>query len=275
MKKRLLFQVLLPLVAVLLVFAGCKDDNGDPEAPAGKLVFNFHHTVDGAAVTFDSAGYVNEAGNVYEVNEIQYFISDVTLHRTDGGKVVLDKENDIYYIDTDIPATKRWQVFDAIPEGSYTSITFTFGISEQKNKSFMFVNPPEVNMVWPEFLGGGYHYLKLNGKFEEEIGGTVYLRPFNYHMGIGQIYDPPTTTHPDSIVGFAQNYFEVELPNSGFTIAKDQTVEIDVIMQVEEWFKNPNIWDHHYWGNFTMQNQAAMQAMKENGEHVFIVGEIK
>jgi len=275
MKNKMLLPVMLMFLALATAWTGCKNDKDDPEAPAGKIVFNFHHHVDGVPVAYDSTGYVNEAGNIYEVNEIQYFISDVTLHQAFGGKVVIGKEIDIYYIDSDIPGTMRWQVFDPIPEGTYTGISFTFGINEKKNKSFMFVNPPEVNMVWPEFLGGGYHYLKLNGKYQDEVGGTTYLRPFNYHMGIGQIYDPPTTFHPDSIVGFVQNYFEVVLPNSGFSIAKGQKLEIDIIMQIEEWFRNPVTWDHHVFGNFTMQNQAAMQAMKENGHNVFIVGDIK
>jgi hypothetical protein len=267
---------LLPLVLILLIASAvisgcCKEDDDEPALPAGKVVLNFHHHVDGVPVSFDSTGYVNDAGNIYEVNEIQYFVSDVTFHKADGSKFVIGKEIDIYYIDSDIPATQRWQVFDAIPEGDYSGISFTFGINEEKNNSFMFVNPPEVNMVWPEFLGGGYHYLKLNGKWQD----TLYLRPFNFHMGIGQIYDPPTTYHPDSITGFVHNHFEAVLPNSGFTIAEDQTLEIDIIMQIEEWFKNPVTWDHNVFGNYTMQNQAAMHAMKQNGATVFKVGDIK
>jgi hypothetical protein len=255
---------------LLLVTAGCKEENPDVQEPSGKIVMNFHHHCDGIPMVFDSMGYVNAAGNLYEVNEIQYFISDVTLHKTDGKKIVLNKEIDIYYIDTDYPATQKWQVFDPIPEGSYTGITFTFGINQQKNQSFMYVNPPEVNMVWPEFLGGGYHYLKLNGKFDD----PPYMRPFNFHLGIGQIY-PPNSHNYDSIISFVHNHFEVTLPNSGFTIAEDQVLNIGLIMQVEEWFKNPNNWDHFINGNYTMENQDLMQAMKENGHNVFKIGTIE
>lgn len=261
----------MPLIfGTLLITTACKPDDPPVTDPAGKLVFNFLHYCDGAPIILDSTMYINAAGNHYQINEIQYFISDVILHKSDGSTVKLDKENDIYYIDTEYPGTFTWQVFDPIPVGTYDKVSFTFGINEQKNQSFMYVNPPEVNMVWPEFLGGGYHYLKLNGKFLDSAG----LASFNDHLGIGQIY-PPNSHNFDSIISFVHNHFNVELPNSSFTIAKDQTIHMEVIMQVEEWFKNPNIWDHFIVGTYTMENQDAMQALKENGHDVFTTGIIR
>jgi hypothetical protein len=268
MKTKILW--LIPILSLLFTTTGCKDDDQNITFDAGKIVFHFLHYCDGNPLIYDSTMYTNEAGNVYQVNEIQYFISDVTLHKQDGGKVMLTKENDIYYIDTDIPSTHTWQVPDSIPVGNFNSVSFTFGISKQKNISFMFVNPPEMNMVWPEFLGGGYHYMKLNGRYID----SVSLVPFNFHMGIGQIY-PPNSHNYDSIIEFVHNNFDVELPNSAFTIAKDQTIQFDIIMQVEEWFKDPHTWDHNIWGTATMENQAALQTMKENGYNVFKVGTIK
>lgn len=268
MKRK--FTCLLALIMIAVSF-GCNDnDDPDVKEPSGKLVFNFLHTIDDEPIVFDTAKYVNEAGNIYEVNELQYFISDVTLHSSTGTSVMLTKEVDIYYVDTDLPATLKWQVFDPIPVGTYTGVSFTFGINEQKNQSFMFVNPPEVNMVWPEFLGGGYHYLKFNGKYWDD----PYLRSFNNHLGIGQIY-PPGSHNYDSIIEFVHNHFEVQLPNSGFTIAEDQTVEFEIIMQVEEWFRNPHLWDIEVYGTYTMENQDVMRDMKENGHNVFTTGNIK
>lgn len=259
------------MLLLVLAISSCKDDDPDIQEPSGKIIFNFLHHVDGEPLHLDSAIYINEAGNLYEVNEIQYFISDVTLHKSGSQSIMLVKENDIYYIDTDILATHKWQVFDPIPEGTYTGISFTFGINQNKNQSFMYVNPPEVNMVWPEFLGGGYHYLKLNGKFDD----PPYMRPFNFHLGVGQIYHPSYPQDYDSITSFVHNHFDVNLPNSGFTIAEGQTLNIDIIMQVEEWFRNPHTWDHFIYGNYTMENQDAMNDMKENGHNVFKIGTIR
>lgn len=271
--KKSHFILIIPLALLLVLgFSSCKEDDPDIQEPAGKIVFNFLHHWDGAPVLLDTAMYINAAGNRQMISEIQYFVSDVTLHRTDGGTVKLVKENDIYYVDSDMPGTQQWKVFDPVPVGSYTGVSFTFGINEQKNQSFMFVNPPEVNMVWPEFLGGGYHYLKLNGKFWDDPYG--YLRGFEYHLGIGQIY-PPNSHNYDSIIEFVHNHFDVILANSAFEIQEGQTITMDIIMNIEEWFRNPHTWDHFYWGTYTMESQDALQTIKENGHNVFTTGTIR
>lgn len=244
---------------------------------------------------YDELIYTNAAGNQYMVNEIQYFISDVKLHRISGGYQLIDQWKDIHYVDTDLPETQTWDVFDPIEPGDYDKISFTFGISEEKNQSLMFVNPPERDMFWPEILGGGYHYMKLNGKW---LAANQQVLPFNFHLGIGQIYsksannpklDNPihlgcekccpiytgSKTNPDSIIGFVQNYFEVELPNSAFTIAEGETQKFEIRMNVANWFKNPHTYNHDEWGGDIMQKQDAMKLGCDNGkEDVFSVMKI-
>ena len=174
---------------------------------------------------------------------------------------------DIFYVDENIPETKTIRFFDKIPAGTYDSITFIFGISEQKNKSYMFVNPPEVDMFWPEVLGGGYHYMMINGKWKDTTGVN---QPFNFHLGIGQLYHG-NTTNVDSIYAFVQNYFTVHLPGSGFTMNNQDTLTFNLSMNIEKWFENPHIFDFNYWGGAIMQNQTAMQMAKENGWDVFSI----
>ena len=38
---------------------------------------------------------------------------------------------------------------------------------------------------------------------------------------------------------------------------------------IENWFKNPNTYDHNQWGGDIMQNQPAMKIAAENGWNVF------
>jgi hypothetical protein len=162
-------------------------------------------------------------------------------------------------------------VFDPIPAGTYDSIGFTFGISQEKNQSFMYVNAPEVNMMWPDVLGGGYHYLMINGKWKDP---SDVEQPYNFHLGIGQLYKS-NVINTDSIYAFVQNYFYVSLPNSSFTIETDKKRQIELIMNVESWFKTPHVYDHNVWGGGIMQNQPAMQMAKENGYDVFTTGLIR
>lgn len=128
----------------------------------------------------------------------------------------------------------------------------------------MYVNAPEKDMFWPEFLGGGYHYMKLNGKWLPE-GQTSQTIPFDFHLGIGQIYH----AYPDSITGYVHNYFDVSLPGSEFSIDAGETWELKITMHVENWFNDPHIYDHDVFGGYIMQNQEAMQLVKENGFNVF------
>jgi len=261
--------LLLVFVALLSLFS-CKKDKKETPIDKGNLVLKFVHCIDGQPMQKDTMKYINAAGNPYSVSELKYFVSEVTLHKSDGSIKLINEWEEIHYIDESLPDTKTWNVYDKITEGTYDSITFVFGITEEKNKSFMYVNPPEVNMMWPDILGGGYHYLMLNGFWKNNLNQK---EPYNFHLGIGQIY-AGNSTNTDSIVGYVQNYFRVHLPNSSFTIKKDETKEIQIMMNIESWFKTPHIYDHNYWGGAIMQKQPAMQMAKENGWDVFSIGYI-
>ena len=258
---KLLKPIFLLLIAGFFLASSCNKDNPPPVDNTARLTLSFYHLVDSLPIDFDTMKYVNAAGNPYLVSEIQYFISDVTLHNTNGSYHLLDAWEDIHYVDTDLPETWKYVLKDSILPGTYDSLIFTFGISEEKNQSLMFVNPPESNMFWPEYLGGGYHYLKLNGKWKD-TGDTI--RPFNFHMGIGQIYDPES----GEITGFVQNYFKVKF-HYNLEIAAGDELFIPIDMHVDQWFENPHVFDFNVWGGDIMQKQDAMQVAKENGHNVF------
>lgn len=216
---------------------------------------SFDFNVDGETFVPDSPQYVNAAGNRYEVNEIMYFISDIVLCKSDGEIIYVDC---IHYVDYDIPSTLEWNSGWVIPAGDYTSISFIFGLPPEKNISYAFVNPPECNMSWPNYLGGGYHYMKINGKWEDPNGN---IKPFNLHTGRGQIYN-----EEGNIVGFINNHFTV-------SIAQHFTAEngICLNMNLNKWFCDPNVFDWNVWGGSIMQNQEAQEKIKENGYNVFSI----
>ncbi len=255
------------LTLLLLLFAACEPEIIESHKNGGRIVLEFSHLVDGKALIADSLFYVNKAGNQYEINEVKYFISDVYLVNRNGKKAFIDDQTAIHYYDIDIPSTLDWNVFDTIEEGVYDSISFIFGLNEQRNISFAFVNPPEVNMFWPDILGGGYHYLMLNGKWKNPQNTTT---PFDFHLGIGQRYSG-TSTSVDSITGYVHNYFKVTLPLPAMQIENNSLRTISLAMNIDSWFKTPNTWDFNTWGGYIMQNQQAMQTAKENGFDVFTV----
>ncbi len=244
MKKTILFL----LASVMALCSACNKpvDYGDTE-------LRISHTVNGSPLTTDSLCYVNEAGNRFMITEIQWFLSKVTLKSEQGDEYVLG----IFYIDTNLPETLIIET-TSLPCQKYISIQFTFGLDQEDNVTGLFTDAPERDMFWPESLGGGYHYMKLNGKYLDSDGN---LAPMNLHMGIGQNED---------LSVFYQNFFTVELPLD-ITVEKGSPNVICLDMNVDNWFRSPNTYDINVYGSAIMQNQEAQQALKENGNDVFSI----
>jgi hypothetical protein len=282
-------QMSLGVVLLLFVFNSCQKSNTTEES-FGETAFQINHLVDNEELKTDALIYTNAAGNRYMVTEIQWFITNVKLIYEDGTEYLVKNQNDesVFYIDTDIPESMTISTGQKFPAGRYSGVKFTFGFDKAENRSLRFVNPPESFMFWPTYLGGGYHYMKLNGKWINQQGK---IEPFNFHLGIGQEYydesktndvlynfgrsesyehctgyQPPAVLPP--VMGFIHNYFTVEL-NHPFTINNNQTTSLELLMHIEQWFKAKRIYDHDEWGGAIMQQQEAMEIGIQNGPQVF------
>ena len=232
------------------------------QKPAGNVSFRFTFSVDGEPLQQDTMLYTNAAGNQYEVTEAQYFISNVILTKSDGTQVSILADSSAHYVDADIPATQHWTPTDKIPAGTYQSLTFVFGLSPELNMTNFYVNPPENNMSWPILLGGGYHHLKINGRWKTPQGDVT---PFNLHMGNGQEYDAA-----GNLSGVINNSFTVTLP-CHLQVSGNETQILTLDMDVNRWFDNPYIFDWNVIGGSIMQNQTAQEMLKANGNDVFQV----
>lgn len=239
--------VILLLLALLM--AACTDRD-----KYGELTLFAVHEVDGTSLVMDALRYTNEASNPYLVNEAQWFISNLELEDHDGNRVMLA---DTWYIDTNIPETQTIWVSE-VPTGSYRILRFTFGLSDADNLTGRFNNPPESNMFWPDELGGGYHYMKLNGKY---LTPDSLLAPIAIHLGRGQNSD-----HSE----FYDNSFTVEL-SVELDVYDGQDYQVSLVMNINKWFRDPHVYDFNAFGSAIMQNQEAQQLLKENGRDVFSI----
>ncbi len=258
--------------------------------PSGEIKIIIEHTVENEPLVTNQLIYQNAAGNEYLITEIQWFISDLRLIKSNGEALYIPYNEGVFYIDTDLIETRTIKPLWEIPAGDYKGLAFTFGFDEENNRSNRFVNPPESFMFWPEYLGGGYHYMKLNGKWKNTAG---ILDNFNFHLGIGQVYDSTATksamvnlseccaplhcegyTPPKNglifpVTDFIHNHFEVVFDAHPFTIEKGLEQSFTLTMKIENWFQSPHVYDHNHWGGSIMQNQAAMKMGCENGWDVF------
>jgi hypothetical protein len=247
----------------LLLFFSCqeKDSLYEAEEKYGNLTLYFTQTIDSKPIQFNQLCYTNAAGNQYQVNEVKYFISRLMLMDIKGKSFAVRQNAGIHYVDHSIPNTLHWKI-EGIPPGEYIALSFVFGLDENDNKSYRFVNPPENNFAWPEVLGGGYHYMQINGKFKNREGK---IQNMNIHTGIGQIRD-----ENNEIKQFVHNYFTLTLPIQ--LLINDSIVSsLALNMEIQRWFDTPNLYDFDEFGSGIMQNQHAQQLLKENGENVFEV----
>ena len=257
MKTRL-FVILFALLAV-----ACTKRNDKAE-----IDLNIGYEINGQPLVTDTLCYTNEAGNQFLITEIQWFLSNIQLLDPDGDwqsfrqreamDSVAELTEHIFYIDTDIPESQTLRGKE-IPVGHYTALRFTFGLDDIDNYTGLFSDPPESDMFWPDVLGGGHHYMKLNGKF---VGSPGRLTPLAIHLGIGQNND---------CTEFYQNYFIVELPID-FDVKANADNHLDLTMVIDNWFRNPHTIDFNAFGSHIMQNQTAQRLLNGNGKDVFKIG---
>ncbi len=153
-----------------LVFTSCEKD----KPIATDITINFTHTVDASELMTNSMIYTNEAGENYDIQTLKYLISDITLHSENGGSLLLDE---VHFIDISDESTFSL-TYNEVPNNNYTSISFDMGLDTAKNISNKYVNDDfHTTMFWPEPNGGGYHYMKLEGAYNND--STFY----NTHTG--------------------------------------------------------------------------------------------
>ena len=176
------------------------------------LNINFKHYVDGIELIANEMIYTNPSNDNYSIQTLRYLISDITLHTNNGDETVL---NEVHFIDISIDSTLILNI-PQINYQNYTSISFTMGLDSIKNITNLFLNENFFpSFVWPEFLGGGYHYMQLEGDFNTVFNGY--------------------TTHTGGTNGIDFSF------NKIFSIT--DITDININMEITNWYKNPEIFD--------------------------------
>lgn len=227
------------LIAMLAITSCKKEENTETE-----VIFNFKHFVGNEELQFDEIKYKNAFGNDYSVSTLKYFVSNITLH-TDGGIYTI---NGAHYVDATDNSTLTFAPGIKFPAGTYNKVSFTYGLDSVNNVTGRFPNPPENLMEWPIAMGGGYHYMKLEGKFDS----TGVVKNYQAHTG-------PTMGNDNS--------FEVTLNEANFSCSC-VTKTIIFEMDINNWWTNPNTLDLNNISGI-MGNQNMQEKFKANGSDVF------
>lgn len=242
-------RTLLALVcAVALPACGGESAGPTGATPTGDPVLvHLKHRVGDAPLEFDSAEYVNAAGNQYTVSRLEYYVSGFVFQMAGGHSHPV---GGAFYVNAADPATAEIDL-GPVPSGDYVGLTLFAGLDSKTNINGGLDNTKEnVDMAWPDQMGGGYHFLKLEGHYKDP---SMMTSGFAMHLGGNE-----------TLVTVA-----IEKP---FHIAADSP-SLTLAMDLNEWFDHPHVFDFDADGNYTMHDAVAKQTLKENGADVFTMDE--
>lgn len=252
-----------PIFLIFLVnLFSCSEDIDDKVSKSeASITFNFSHNWDGNEVTnadFNTIKFINANNDQLSIERLRYLISKITFTRNNNEKFILNGYN---LVDVTNNENLSFTPTNSIPAGTYNNVAFTFGFNNEDNSN----NYADLNSAsWfvPEMLGGGYHYMQLDGKF---INNADKEQGFNYHS-IRAVANPgPNPTFPQD------TFFEVSLGE--VTVFNDTTFNIE--MNIAEWFKTPNNWNLNELNQMLMPNANAQIMIFKNGQNVFNLESVK
>ena len=228
-----------------MLISGCKKDDPAPDptptpTPTIGHRMEFVHHVDGDPLIFDSLLYVNEAGHQFSISRLQYYISEIVLYGT--GNTDDHSIAGPFYIDgrnassLDLPA---------IPLGTYGGASLLLGLPPEMNVTNSLPNTIEnIEMAWPEPMGGGYHFMKFEGHFIN--AGT----PAGFAMHLGKNTNLP----------------QCDVPGA-FSISSGSS-KLIFRFNLNEVFRSPHTYDLSA-GNYSMGSAALMALLRDNCTDAF------
>lgn len=240
------------LVIMLLSFWSCENDTTNENY---KVSFTFSHKWDQSEVSradFNTIKFKTLNGDSLSIERLRYLISDITFTKTNGELIKL---NDYHLIDVTNANNLSFDLETEIPSVSYSKVSFIFGLTNDNNTDGTYADLNSASWNVPALLGGGYHFMQLDGKF---INSNNNEQGYNFHA-IRAVDNPGNPTFPQD------TFFEVNL--GALDLDKDTTLNVE--MNIAEWFKAPHTWDLNILNQMLMPNSEAQILMYENGQNVF------
>jgi hypothetical protein len=177
MKKSI--QLILVAVTAAISFISCKKEKTEEtpktENPAtsANVSFRFANQVDGQPIELGAMKYTNAAGNMYQVDLLKYYVTNVVLVKDDNTEV---KVGNYDLIDASDLSTCMVDAKN-IPNGTYTSMKFNIGLPPDRNHNGAQDGDldPIKGMIWD--WNTGYVFFKHEGKYKDSsdnVHGLVF-----------------------------------------------------------------------------------------------------
>ncbi len=214
-------------------FTGCDEE---PLEGDGTLSVNLAHRAGSNLLQGNASLFANNITDLnYRVEKLTYYLSDFKLKKDNGEEVslstiaLIDAVAGTVMLESDLsPQSTMAIAFNGIPSGTYTGISFRFGIQDAENQEGALPNLTEhINMIWPEPIGGGYHFMKFEGQYDDGQGGE---QGFAVHTG-------RLTNSVDDVsydIPFSMDF------SQPLNIGEGQSPSITLAYDADKWFGSPN-----------------------------------
>lgn len=243
------------LFTISALFFSCSTDD-DELIKHATIKLNFTQNWDKTPINTDDLSrtkFTNKLGTKLIIDDLYYIISNVIF--TDGAGISTVFKTH-YLVNLKDSKSLTAVLPEKISEGIYT-VSVTFGLNKEENSSKNLKGLENFNVS--EKLGGGYHFMKMDGTYFN--AKKIYV-PFNYHT----ISPFNTATKKTENTSFLVDLGRISIKN-------DATIELK--MNVAQWFKNPKDWDLNELNTYLTKSYDTQKMMFENGKKgVFSLGTV-
>lgn len=234
-------------IAILLLITACKKEVTtlpDTVAPPvnTKATLIVDHHIDGQGMVLNSQEYTNAAGNVYTITRLEYYLSDITFHGTNGTPDLIIPGP--FLINGNAPNS-----FDlgTLSAGEYAGASGFLGLTPAMNVTGALPNTTEnINMAWPVPMGGGYHFMKFEGHFLNNGISTGYAM----HLGRNENLPALAMLQAFSLDGTGD--------------------EIELLFNLNQVFREPHTYDLST-SNYSMGSMELMGQLRDNCVNAFTI----
>lgn len=221
----------------LLIFAtalqSCKTDP-DPNEK-NTLTLSFANKVGTQDVVLGKESYQNAVGETFGVTTYNYFISNISLKKSDGTLYTVPQDSSYFLIKESNPASKKITL-RGVPAGDYTELRFMIGVDSLRNTMDIsrrtgVLDPGDAThdgdgMYWS--WNSGYIFLKIEGTSPQVAADAAGNRKYRYHIGGFGGYNAKTFNNLRTVT--------LPLGSVAATVGPNQQPLIEVVSDISKIF---------------------------------------
>ncbi len=166
------------LIIAITLLVSCGKDTPPTLAKVAttNLSITFNNTVNGKTISSSDTNYRNAAGNLYTINLLKYYVTNLVLV-DENKKEWLAKNYNLINIEE---PTQNTFLLSGIPNAKYTQLKFMLGVDSLRNTTGVQDGylDPSYGMIWD--WNTGYIFFKHEGNYKNTLNE---IKPLRLHLG--------------------------------------------------------------------------------------------